>query len=84
VLSTQARLQPLTLGAISVQITTSSSVTLSWVPIPSSLEMPEFMAKCRVSGDTVRRFFPLTLVLTATIKYAQNGPVSFAKEPQSL
>ena len=51
VLSTQARLQPPPLSNIAVKITTMSSVTLSWSPTPSPLEVPEFMAKCRVSGD---------------------------------
>jgi len=55
VLSTQFRWQPSPLGQVAVKITSKSSVTLSWSPIPSSLEDPLFMAKCRIAGNQVHK-----------------------------
>jgi hypothetical protein len=67
VLSTQFRWQPSPLGQVAVKITSQSSVILSWTPIPSSLEVPLFMAKCRISdGNPVSAETNVTCLLHAS------------------
>ena len=77
ILTMRASVQPPPASAISVNITTRSSVTFALTPPSSPLEEPEFQALCRVSGDEMAGWNNADVIVQTSIaSEARNGAIT--------